>query len=67
MHTLVIVFIIFICIIIINLILNLILKINNDYQIHENMFYGDGEIHWLDEPMTIKVKNSLLLYINTFQ
>ena len=65
MHTLVIVFIIFICIIIINLILNLILKINNDYQIHENMFYGDGEIHWLDEPMTIKVKNSLLLYINT--
>jgi hypothetical protein len=28
------------------------------------MFYGEGD-HWLDEPMNIKVKNSLLLYVNT--
>lgn len=57
----VIVFIIFLCIIIINLIIKNILTCT----IHRNLYDGEGEIHWLDKPMNKKVKNSLLLYINT--
>ena len=58
MYILVIVFIIFLCIIIINLIL---MQCDN----HPFKYEGEGDIHWLDEPMNKKVKNSLLLYINT--
>jgi hypothetical protein len=70
----VIIFIIFICLIIVNLILYNILsntqhtqntKNTQNPQNTQNLYDGKGELHWLDEPMNKKVKNSLLLYIKT--
>jgi len=76
MTILVIVFIIFLCIIIINLIIKIIHTnvihtilpnkiIISDRDDETNLYNGKGEKHWLDESMNKKVKNSLLLYINT--
>ena len=60
MNILVVVFIIFLCIIIFKYLIHTILQ-NNIISVR----YGDGEKHWLEEPMNKKVRNSLLLYMNT--